>query len=239
MAKILEAWKVLPHSELSRVADNILTVVGEIEMPLMTLPRRMTVVRLRDDRLVIFSAIALDEPAMRTLVDFGDPAYLIVPNDHHRMDAGIWKARYPAMLVIAPDGARDKIAEAVPVDATTVDFDDPAVRLVVVPGTQDRELALEVSGSDGLTLILNDIVAHIQDAKGFGGWLLGLMGFAGDDPHVPAPVKMAIVSDKAALRDQFLRWAADPALRRVLVSHGTTIDGKPRDALRKLADTLA
>jgi len=239
MAKTLETWKVLPHGELARVADNILTVVGEIEMPLMTLPRRMTVVRLRDDRLVIFSAIALDEPAMRTLVDFGDPAYLIVPNDHHRMDAGIWKARYPAMLVIAPDGARDKIAEAVPVDATTADFDDPAVRLVVVPGTQDRELALEVSGPDGLTLVLNDIVAHIQDAKGFGGWLLGLMGFAGDDPHVPTPVKLAIVSDKAALRDQFLRWAGDPALRRVLVSHGTTIDEAPRDALRKLADTLA
>jgi len=34
-------------------------------MPLMDQPRRMTVVRLNDSRLVVFSAIALDEDEMR------------------------------------------------------------------------------------------------------------------------------------------------------------------------------
>jgi hypothetical protein len=47
-----EHWTVLPHGKLVPVDENILTVVGEIHMPLMDLPRRMTVVRLLDRRLM-------------------------------------------------------------------------------------------------------------------------------------------------------------------------------------------
>ena len=60
MNKPLERWEVLPHGKLTEVDENILTVTGEIHMP-MKFPRRMTVVRLRDSNLVVFSAIALDE----------------------------------------------------------------------------------------------------------------------------------------------------------------------------------
>jgi hypothetical protein len=44
MPRNLERWTVLPHDAPRQVTDDIITVVGEIEMPLMTLPRRMTVV---------------------------------------------------------------------------------------------------------------------------------------------------------------------------------------------------
>jgi hypothetical protein len=57
----------LPHGKLVPVDENILTVVGEIHMPLMDLPRRMTMVRLLDRRLIAFSAIALDPDEMSTL----------------------------------------------------------------------------------------------------------------------------------------------------------------------------
>ena len=40
-------------------------------MPLMELSRRMTVVRLNDSRLVVFSAIALDEDEMAALEAYG------------------------------------------------------------------------------------------------------------------------------------------------------------------------
>jgi len=93
MAKPFQEWTVLPHGKLSRVDDDLLSVTGEIHMPLGDIPRRMTVARLNDGRLVIFSAIALDEGEMRQLEAFGTPAYLIVPSDIHRMDAKIWKDR--------------------------------------------------------------------------------------------------------------------------------------------------
>ena len=96
----------LMHGRLSALDDKLLTVVGDLPMPFGDFPRRMTVVRLQDARLVIFSAIALVEPEMRALEAFGTPSFLIVPSDIHRMDARIWKERYPALRVIAPEGAR-------------------------------------------------------------------------------------------------------------------------------------
>jgi hypothetical protein len=238
MTRTLEKWKVLPHGKLMQVTDDMLTVVGELEMPLMTLPRRMTIVRLKNDRLVVFNAIALDEDEMDEIEDFGTPAFLVVPNDHHRMDAGIWKERYPQMRVIAPPGSREKVAEVVPVDATSGEFGDSEVAFVVVAGTEEREGALEVHGADGLTLVLNDIIGNIRDEHGVGGWMLRKMGFAGDEPHVPGPVKFAMIESKPALRAQLLRWADEPHLKRILVAHGETIEEDPRRALRELAAAL-
>lgn len=231
-------WTVLPHERLTAVDDNILTVVGHIKMPVGDLPRRMTAVRLRDGRLVIFSAISLSEPEMHDLEDFGIPAFLIVPNDHHRLDAKAWKDRYPHLTVVTPAGARDKVAAVVEVDATDIDFEDPQVQFVTVPGTRGHEAALEVTDPAGLTLVLNDVIANIRDPHGFGGWLLKLMGFAGDEPHVPAPVKAAMVKNKAELAAQLRRWADAPSLRRIIVSHGDIIDQGPAAVLRTLAATL-
>ena len=238
MTRTLEKWTVLPHGRLTEAGMDILTVVGEISMPLMKLPRRMTIVRLRDGRLVVFSAIALDEAEMRRIEDFGTLAFLVVPNDHHRMDAAVWKAHYPGLCVIAPTGSREKVEEEVGVDATQGDFRDPDVRFVTVPGTDGREGALEVRKADGLTLVINDVVGNIRDSHGFGGWMLRRMGFAGDEPHVPGPVKMGMIESKAALRAQLLRWAGEPELKRILVAHGETIEEDPSAALRALAESL-
>lgn len=239
MTATLPQWNVLPHGRLREIDENLLTVTGTIAMPLMELPRRMTVVRLNDARLVVYSAISLDDDEMRTLEDYGTPAWLIVPNDHHRLDAAAWKQRYPQIRVVAPEGSRKKIAEAVPVDSSAPRFGDPNVRFVVVPGTRDHEAALVVDTRAGTTLVLNDIVANIRNAKGFGGWLLELMGFAGDEPHVPRPVALMMIDDKAALATQLLEWAEIDSLKRILVSHGEPIEANPRQVLRELAHSLA
>jgi hypothetical protein len=239
MGQPFREWKVLPHGKLSQLDDNILTVVGEIRMPLMNLPRRMTVVRLNDGRLVVFSAIALDEDEMAALEAWGSPAYLIVPSDKHRLDARIWKDHYPQMQVVAPQGAREKVAETVPVDTTAPRFDDPSVSFMTVPGTRDREAALVVRTSKGTTLVLNDIVGNIRDASGVGGWLLRVVGFAGKEAQVPKVVKMAMIEDTNALRAQLLQWSGIESLRRILVSHGGPIEENPRETLRELASSLA
>jgi hypothetical protein len=239
MAAPNKHWKVLPHGKLTRVEDDIITVTGEIKMPSGTLPRRMTVVRLPGGRLIIYSAIALAEEEMLRLEAFGTPAFLIVPNDHHRLDAKAWKDRYPAMKVIAPAGAREKVAEIVPVDATQIEFGDPDVRLTAVAGTESGEIALEIERPSGTTLIVNDIIGNIRNASGLGGWFLRLMRFAGDKPHVPLPVKARMIDDKAALAAQFREWAKLPSLRRIVVSHGSVIEQDPRGALNALAATLA
>jgi hypothetical protein len=239
MSRPLQQWKVLPHGKLSEVDENILTVTGDIRMPMMSLPRRMTVVRLNGSRLIVFSAIALNEDEMTRLEAYGRPAFLIVPSDKHRLDARPWKNRYPAMQVVAPEGARAKVEDVVPVDTVAPEFDDPNVQFVAVPGTRGHEAALVVRTPNGTTLVLNDLVGNIRSEPGSRSWLLQLAGFAGKEAQIPRVVKMVMIKDANALRAQLMQWAEIESLKRILVSHGSPIDQNPRQTLRDLAGSLA
>jgi hypothetical protein len=234
MTAPFEEWTVLPHGKLTRINERILAVVGELKMPLMELPRRMTVVRLQSGDLVIFSAIALREPEMSELEAFGRPAFLVVPSLRHRLDAPGYVRRYPDLQVVAPQAGAEKIGEVVRVDTSTPDFGDPAVRFVEIAG----DSALEVEADDGLTVIVNDLIGDIHGEQGLGGWLLRVMGFAGEDPQVPGPVKLLLGKHKSEVAGHFLRWADRPDLRRIVVSHGDTIESDARGVLRTLAASL-
>lgn len=240
MAKPFTEWTVLPHGKLTRVDDNLLTVTGQIPMPAMGhVDRRMTVIRLGDGRLVIYSAIALDETEMTVLETWGTPAFLIVPSGLHRMDARTWKDRYPTIEVIAPAGARDKVAEVVPVDATMLEVADPMIQCVSVPGTSDGELALVVETSGGTTLVVNDLIFDLPNRGGVRGWIFEKLGLTGDHPHLPGPVRLRLVKDKQALAAQLERWSKLPDLRRVIISHGAIITDAPAEVLGKVAEDLA
>jgi hypothetical protein len=157
-----------------------------------------------------------------------------VPSVRHRLDAPGYQRRFPNLTVVAPQAGTEKISEVVRVDTSAPAFGDPTVRYVEIAA----DSALEVEGADGLTIIVNDLIGDIHDQRGLGGWLLEVMGFAGDDPHVPAPVKLALGKHKSEVAQQFRRWAERPDLRRIIVSHGDTIEGDPRGALRKLAASI-
>ena len=238
MPKIHETWTVLPHGPLTIVDDGILTVTGDIHMPLVNLERRMTVVRLKDGSSVIYSAIALDEAEMKQVEALGMPRWLVVPGDAHRLDAKIFKQRYPQLQVIAPEGARARVEEAVPVDAVCVDFGDADVGLRTVAGTGQHEAALLVRRGDGTTLVLSDLIGNLRRKGGFEGWLLHVLGFGSDRPRIPTVEKLLLVRNKADLRQQMLDWAAIPDLKRILVSHGAPIEADAAEQLRQLASTL-
>jgi len=239
MPAILEKWEVMPHGDLVEVDDGILSVAGEIRMPLGNFPRRMTVVRLSGDRTAIYSAIALDEPEMRRIEAMGTPSFLIVPGDHHRLDARIWKQRYPEIRVIAPPGAVEAVEEAVQVDASGDILDDAGTRLVVMPGAGGHEAALEIRRAAGLTIVANDLIANVAHPHGIGAQIMArLMGFGVSEPQMPRLIRHLIVEDKVALAHQFADWAAEPDLRRIIVSHGDVIEDNAAEVLRTLADAL-
>ena len=190
MTKPFQHWTVLPHGDLAEIDDGLLTVVGQIKMPLTQLPRRMTVARLRNSRLAIWSAIALNEGGMARLETYGAPAFLIVPNPF--ASARREDLEGPLSADASGDASRltqNKIAEIVPVDTTAPVLDDPNVQFLTVAGTHDHEAALIVHTSAGTTLVLNDLVGNIRDASGFGGWFLRKMRFAGNKPQIPRPVR--------------------------------------------------
>lgn len=239
MPSFNKEWKVLPHGPVKAVDDRILTVEGEIAMPLGKFPRRMTVVGLSRNRSAIFSAMALKEADMKRIEEVGKPSFLIVPNGHHRLDARPWKRRYPKLKVVCPPGAKESVSEAAPVDATDDILSDKDVDFVVVEGTGEAEAALVVRRENGTTLIVNDMIANVRHPRGIGAKIIArLAGFGVKRPRVPRVVKRIMVEDKKDLAGQLRQWSKIPELRRIVPSHGDIID-RPAPALERMAEDLA
>jgi len=229
-------WKVQPHGPVERLEEGLATVAGEIIMPLGRFPRRMTVVSLSEGRSAVWSAIPLEETAMAEIEALGSPAFLVVPGIGHRLDVAAWKARYPKAKVLCPKGAAPMVAEAVPVDFTDDPFDDPEVHFEIVPGAGGKEGALTVTRQGRLTLVLNDILAHVRRPRGIGAKIMArLFGFGVKEPQMPRNVRRMFVEDELAIGQAFRRWALMSNLTRVVVSHGDVIEEAPRKVLARMA----
>jgi hypothetical protein len=230
-------WIVPDHGALEHHEENLWSVSAGVQR--MPLRRRMTVVRLRDRRLVIWSCIPLAEPAMRELEAWGTPAFIVVPNAAHRLDAPAYKARYPAARVLCASDARAKVEKVVHVDGTLEELaSDPSLHAERVPGTGLGEVALRVTSPGGrMSVVLNDVVFNHPHVRGLAGMMLRAIGSSGA-PRVTLIARTLIVKDKAALAAYLLELAALPGLARVIVSHVELIDRDPAGVLRKLAATL-
>jgi hypothetical protein len=207
----------------------------------MPLRRVMTIARRRDGTLVVHNAIALDDDAMRRIEALGEPAILVVPNGYHRLDAPAFKERYPAVRVVCPAGARERVVAVVAVDATYDDAPaDPDVVLRHVEGTRHAEGVMIVRHGDGsCSAVLNDLVFNMPHLPGFTGWVFRHVTVSSGGPRVSRVARLFLVADKLAFADDLRVLAALPGLRRVIVSHHEVIDRDPAAVLREVAASVA
>ena len=237
MAKAHDSWKVLPHRPIEVVADNLWRVEGKLEN--MPLKRVMTIARRSDGQLVVHNAVALDEESMAKIEAWGPVAWLVVPNGFHRLDARIFKDRYPQARVLCPAGATKKVAEVVAVDGNYADFPvDPAVAFETLDGVGEQEGVMIVRSPDGVTLVFNDAVFNMPDVKGFTGWILRNITQSTGGPRISRIVKLFVVKDRRRFREHLLRLADTPALRRMIVSHDRMVRDDAAAALRAAAATI-
>jgi hypothetical protein len=234
MAKAFRTWTALPHEPVEKHGDNTWSVQGT--MPNPSIRRRMTVARLANGGLVIHNAIALDDANMKALEEFGEPAYLLVPNGFHRQDAFIFKERYPKLRVLCPRAATKKVSQVVPVDGSYDDLPaDPRVTLFHLRGLKEREGALRVESDTGSTVTFCDVVMNVPKRGGAFGFLLAPTG----RPAVPRISRWITIADRAAFRSHLEELASATDLRSVLVGHGRNITADPRGTLQGLAAELS
>ena len=236
MAKPFEKWTVFPHGPIEKLSGNLWRVLAQF--PGAPFDREMHVARMKDGGLVIHNAIALNDEEMKELEAWGTPKWLIVPNGGHRMDARIWKQRYPDVKVISPAGARTKVEEIVKVDETKPVLDD-AVMYEILDGTKEREGVLRVTSGGKTHLVFCDGVMNNRshNLRGFGGFMMGLAGFKSDALKVTFPARMAIVDDKKAYRAHLERLASDD-LARIDMAHGEPVIEGAQAALKHAASEL-
>jgi hypothetical protein len=238
MAKVNTSWDPLPHLPIEELEPNLWRVQGSLHG--MALKRVMTLVRLADGRIVVHSAIALDDDAIARIDAWGKPAVLLVPNAYHRLDAPAWVDRYPSLEVRCPSGARRKIEEVVRVDG---DYDglDLGEDLTVenLDGLSAAEGVLTVRSPAGATLVFNDALFNMPHGTGMAGWFFRYVTASTGGPRVSRLFRWFVIKDRAALRAHLERLAETPDLVRIIVSHHRMITEKPSETLREVAATLA
>jgi len=228
--KVFSEWTVLPHRPIEKLTENLWRVSGMMG----SVQRQLVLARMRDGRVVVFNAIALEEPAMQELEAWGEPAVLVVPNGYHRQDARIWKQRYPRMTVIAPPRGRRRIEKVVAVDALTTGAPgDDTVRVVPMDGF-DADTLLEVRSADGSTLVFCDAILNLKKKTGLLGFILGPTGRV----STPRIQRWIALRDRKAFAAHLERLAGAPELRRLLFGHGSAITSEPGAALREVVAQL-
>src|SRR5688500_2373469 len=116
--KAHQSWKVLPHRPIEKLSDRLWRVEGKLD----SIQRVMSIAKRSDGTLVIHNGIALDDTEMAEIDAFGSVGHILVPNGFHRLDAKVFKDRYPTAKVLCPAGARKKVDQVVPTDGTYEDF---------------------------------------------------------------------------------------------------------------------
>ncbi len=238
MPKAYTEWVILPHGPIEKLADNLWWVEGSL--PGMSLKRTMTIVRLANGKLVIHNGIALGPDAMAQIEAWGNPAFLIVPNGSHRLDAPAYKKRYPALRVFAPRNARSKVEEVVAVDDVFDNYPgDDAVQVQTLSGVGENEGAMIVRSADGVTVVLNDAVFNMDRKRDLLGFFFTTLLGSAPGPRVSRLVKLLFIKDKRALRADLERFAGLPGLTRLVVAHEKVAHGPDAaQALRTAATYL-
>jgi len=224
MPAAFTTWTVLPHKPIEKIAPNLWRVSGMLGKT----QRQMVVAKMADGRLFVHNAIALDDAEMAELEAWGEPGVIFVPNGFHRMDAAIWKQRYPKAKVVAPGASKKRVDKVVPVDALTDAAPaDATVKLSPLEGCP-IEGVLEVTSESGVTLTFCDAVLNMPKLGFPMSMMLGPTGTI----SAPRVMRMLGIKDKKAFAAHLERLAATPRLERLTFGHGKPITDDPAGALR-------
>lgn len=237
MAKANTVWKAHEHSAIQKLSDRVWRVEGGL--PGIPMKRVMVVAKRGDGGLVVHNGIALRAAEIAEVDAWGAVKQIVVPNGYHRLDSKVFHDRYPDAQVIAPDGARKKVEDVVPVNATFSDVaPDPHVELVNLDGVKQKEGAMIVKDNDGTTLVLTDSLFNMPHGSGAPGFVLKNITGSTGGPKVSNLFKWFVISDKKAFRAHMERLADLPNLRRIIVAHHETIDTDVANTLRTAVSSL-
>jgi hypothetical protein len=224
----VQATRIYPYEPPRALAPNLWQVKGSLK--LAAIPRNMTVYRLPDGRLILYSVIAMHEEGMRALEALGTPAIMVMPHDRHQMDAPFYKRRYPNLRVLAPDPTQ---ARNVPIDAGLEELGALGVVAYSLPGTDYHEVVLELAVEGGVALCACELLGNLTPPPGgIFGLLVKVFGPPGGGFGVGRVVRWREVVDRKAVRTWLSGLGEREDIRLLLVGHGAPVTEHVQSALR-------
>jgi len=231
-ATLLANPKIFPYQPFQSLAANLWQVEGTLANGL---PRNMTVYRLRDGGLLLYSVVAMHDEGMTALEALGRPAIMVMPHDRHGMDAPFYKRRYPDLRVLAPEPRHPR---TVPVDGELAELVALGVTAYPLPGTSYHEVVLELPIEGCIALCTTELLGNVTGLHGLMGALVHLLGPSGGGFGVARVVRWREVRDRRRVRDWMKSLAERPDLRLVLVGHGSPVTHEPAAALRRAVEQV-
>jgi hypothetical protein len=198
-------------------------------------PTRMTVIRLADGGLFVWSPIRLTD-ALRAAVDgLGRVAHIVAPNSLHHLFLAEWQRAYPGARLYAAPGLRKKrrdlAFDAELGDAPAADWVGEIDQVAMRGNLITTEIVFFHRA--GGTLLFTDLLQQIA-AERLSGWQavvakLDLM--TGPEPSVPRKFRLAFVGRRKARAalERILGWPVE----KVLMAHGTPVEGDAPAFLRR------
>lgn len=228
-------WTKASHGPLTEIADGLWIVDAVLDV--LPIGRRMVIART-DDGLAVHSAVACDDATQAAIDALGPVRHVIVPSGFHRLDAPLYKARYPEARVVAMPASHKRVAERVALDGDYSLLPGGALTYEPLAGVPMEAVFIHRDRGGAETLIFNDGFMNLPDRlPGVKGFLVKLLGSTGG-PKVTFTAKVGIVKDKRAYADQLRQLAARPALARIIPGHGGVITDDAAAKLAGAADRL-
>jgi hypothetical protein len=217
---------------LTPFADGMWTGAEPVRFLGLRLTSTMTVIRLGDGSLLLYSPVAMT-PARRAEVEaLGSVAHLYAPNTFHHRWIGDWAAAFPSARVHAPGGLTRKRRDLRIDRVHGAAAPEPAFAGVVdelhVDGFRLQETMLW--HAPARTLVVADLVHNIgRPTHRWTRMYTRTMGFY-DRVALSRVIRWSAFSDRAAARrcvDDLLARPFD----RLIVGHGAPVTAGARDAL--------
>ena len=218
---------------LQQVAENLW--VAERPQSFYGLPvgTRMTVMRLRGERLLLHSPVALDAELRSQLDALGRVCYAVAPNRVHHLYAGKVAQSYPGTRLWVAPGLSSKrpdlVFEAVLDDVAPEEWRDEVEQVFFRGRPYENEVTFFHRASR--TLILCDLAFNFGPRAALPTRLF--MKLLRSYGHLgPSKLDPLLIRDRRAAREslqRILAWDFD----RVIVAHGELLETGGHETLRQ------
>ncbi len=219
------------HHTLSPFAEGIWMDTEPVRFLGMRLTATMTVLRLGDGSILLYSPIAMTPERRAAVEALGPVAHLYAPNLFHHLRIGEWAAAFPSARLHAPAGLAKKRPD-LRIDRAHDAGPEPAFASIVdevrIEGFRLEESVLVYRPAR--TLLVADLVHNVgRPRHGWTRFYTRVMGFY-DRVALSRMIRWTAFSDRTAARRSLDRLLALP-FDRVIVGHGVPLTSGGKEAI--------
>jgi len=181
---------------------------------------KMTVVRLANEKLLIYSPIKINDSLRLQLSALGDPAYIVVPSILHNLHAEQWYSAFPHSTVYCAQGAKIRIKGKSLKPGESYPWEDQLITIFIDGMPKVNEWVFVHKKSR--TLIVCDLLFNVTEPQNFlARQLLKLYGIY--NRSAITPLYKLMIKNRDAF-DQSVAKLKSCHFDKIIVAHGNNIN---------------